>query len=291
MYISCYGDPSVDDVDDPVVYITLTPTPKPTQTFQPTRTYTPTPTNTPTNTPSPTPTLTPTNTLTPTPTLTPTNTLTPTPTLTPTNTPTATNTPTPTNTPTITPTPAPIPRGGTLCIPLTDWQNIANGSTWTVNFSHSFADSGSYYGSGTWYRNGTVSGSKTRNFSAANSFGDSFSVNYNVELLLPNGTQQINSASINCGYSCTVASSNSNTVCLNLIGNVGSPASIYGPNDWLVTTPTAGVFSGATATCTMLGRSFDAVAERYFSPFSLEGQSGNSYVCSATTSLNLSVAG
>jgi len=54
MYISCYGDPSVDNVDDPVVYITLTPTPKPTQTFQPTRTYTPTPTNTPTRTPTPT---------------------------------------------------------------------------------------------------------------------------------------------------------------------------------------------------------------------------------------------
>ena len=86
MYISCYGDPSVDNGNDPVVYITLTPTPKPTQTFQPTRTNTPTPTNTPTITPSPTPTNTPTIT----------------PTLT--NTPTITPSPTPTNTPTITPT-------------------------------------------------------------------------------------------------------------------------------------------------------------------------------------------
>ncbi len=97
--------------------ITVTPTPTATNTPTPTATNTPTPTatNTPTptvtNTPTPTVTNTPTPTATSTPTPTPTRKLTSTPTPTPTRkvtntpTPTVTNTPTPTATSTPTPTP------------------------------------------------------------------------------------------------------------------------------------------------------------------------------------------
>jgi hypothetical protein len=183
--------------------------------------------------------------------------------------------------------PTPIPRGEYLCIPLSEWQNILNGGNWTFSVNFNFSDGGSYYGGRDWYRNGSVSGSVSVNKSAGNP-SHTFTLTGTNELTLPDGPSGFRTItgpySLYCGFECIVISNNGSTVCLNLIGTVGIPASIYGPNDWLVTTPTAGVFSGATATCTMLGRSFDAVAERYFSPFSYEGQSGNSYVCSATTS-------
>ena len=88
------------DVWEPILFPTSTPTPTatwtPTITPTPTRTFTPSPTPTDTNTPTITPT--PTDTYTPTDTPTKTNT--------PTITPTATISPTATNTPTDTPTPS-----------------------------------------------------------------------------------------------------------------------------------------------------------------------------------------
>ena len=274
MYISCYGDPSVDNVDDPVVYITLTPTPKPTQTFQPTRTYTPTPTNTPTNTPSPTPTNTPT--------------ITPSPT--PTNTPTITPTPTPTNTPTVTPTPTLLPLGGKLCIPVEEWNNISNGGTWSLNFSHSFSDGGEYYGSGTyWHRSGNANGSSSIYRGAGNSFSHSFCVDYAATLTLPSGQTQTNNRTICLGFGCSLYSNNGSTVCLDIDATADGLGGTY-PLIWLDIKPTAYVFAGANANCSFLGKPVAAVAQLSFSPYSLEGNS-NGYNCSASTSLNVSHSG
>ena len=256
MYIS--SDSNSFKGDDVKKYVFLTPTPTPIRTFVPTRTVTPTPTGTPTNTPLPT------------------------------NTPTPTPTGTPTNTPTATPTPTPVPRGGNLCIPLSEWQNISNGGSWTLSFNHSFSDGGEYYGTGNnWYRSGSASGTSTINRPAGNFFNHTFTVDYNSLAVYPTGSQQISTNTMICSFTCSLVSINGDTACLNVTGLVGNPAGSSGPQDWLVTTPTAGIFAGATATCTMLGRNFAAVAERYFSPFSIVGQSGNSYVCSATASLNL----